>query len=374
MSGERRFEALALRAFLHAVVRAMGADEDVAAEVADHLVAANLSGHDSHGAMRILQYAAQADAGDLVPSARPAVIRENLSTALIDGRRGFGLFSVAYAMDWAIERASRVGIGTVAVRHSTHAGRLGHYANRAAERGMIGFVTVGAAGPGVGGVKLHGARSHFFGANPYAFGIPAAGRSPVVFDGSTAMIPEGKVRLARASGRTVPPGTLVDRRGEPTVDPNAFYDGGYLLPLGGDVAGHKGFGFALVSALLGGLATIDDPDPTLTGAALHVEEAHDDDPRGRVSGVFLFALDPGCFGSSRRYEEQVAETLDAAKRMPTLPGVDEVGIPGERSLRSRRAREAEGIVLPEATCRGLRDLGERYGVALESHPRAVAEP
>jgi len=39
----------ALRSLTHLVARRMGSEEAEAAQVADHLVRANLAGHDSHG-------------------------------------------------------------------------------------------------------------------------------------------------------------------------------------------------------------------------------------------------------------------------------------------------------------------------------------
>ena len=120
---------------------------DIAVEVARHMVRANLSGHDSHGVIRVKQYVAEIEAGDMVPDARPAVLRETDATGLIDARRGCGLYTTAWTLDWAMERASRHGVAVAAIRHSTHTGRMGEYAERAAERGLMALMTVGAAGP-----------------------------------------------------------------------------------------------------------------------------------------------------------------------------------------------------------------------------------
>src|SRR5690349_23248535 len=78
---------------------AAGAPEDIAAVTAQHLVKANLSGHDSHGVIRIPAYLRQIDAGGLHPSARPEVVQEWPGTAVIDAKRTFGQFAAAFAMD-----------------------------------------------------------------------------------------------------------------------------------------------------------------------------------------------------------------------------------------------------------------------------------
>ncbi len=350
-----------LERYAQQLFRAVGADDDVAGEVARHLVRSNLSGHDSHGVIRIPQYMRQIDSGVYVPSARPEVVRENSVAALIDAHRGFGQFSTAFAMDWAMRRARQVGMAAAAVRHSTHIGRLGEYTERAGEAGLIAILTAGAGGPGVGGMMLYGAKGRFFGANPWSIGIPALDRPPMMFDGSTSTVAEGKVRVARAKQAQLPPGCIVNREGRPSTDPNDFYAGGALTPLGGEVAAHKGYGLAFASVLLGGLAMIHDPDYTLIGASV-VQETPD--KRGIVAGVFLVVVDPGMFGEADQYRAMVSEMLAAAKRMPPAEGGSEVLVPGEPEIRTRAQRSHEGILLPEATWNDLRMVGERFGVSL----------
>jgi LDH2 family malate/lactate/ureidoglycolate dehydrogenase len=351
----------ALERFSAEVFRSVGADADIAAEVARHLVRSNLSGHDSHGVIRIPQYIEQIDRGEYVPSARPEIVLETPVASLIDAHRGFGHYSTAFALDWAARQARRHGIAAAAVRHSMHIGRLGEYTERAGELGLIAIVTVGAGGPGVGGMLLHGGRGRFFGANPWSIGIPGLVGPPMIFDGSTSTVAEGKVRVARSKGAALPPGCIVDREGRPTTDPNDFYAGGALTPLGGEVAGHKGYGLAFASVLLGALAMIDDPDPTLIGASV-VQETPD--RRGILAGVFLAVIDPACFGDAGHYRAMVSEMLAAAKRMPPAPGSPEVLVPGEPEVRTRGQRSREGIGLPETTWQELARVGERFRIPL----------
>ena len=358
-----------LEDFMGRVCQAMGADLDVAGEVARHLVEANLSGHDSHGVIRVAQYLAQAEKGDLIPAARPAIIRETETTALIDARRGFGQFSTAFALDWALKRAERFGVAVATVRHSMHIGRLGHYTERAGEQGYICVLTVGAAGLGVGGLALYGSRRRFFGANPWSIAVPVQDCPPIMFDGSTSMIAEGKVRVARAKGVPLPPGCIIDKDGQPSTNAEDFYAGGALLPLGGEVAAHKGFGLCLTSALLGGLAMIDDPNPTMIGASFTPDAT---ESRGRIAGVFLVAINPGWFGDGAHYRAMVRETVDAARRVPPAGGFTEILMPGEPEVRTRARREREGISLPDATWQDLVKAGARFGIPLPNEPPAEA--
>lgn len=343
-----------LERFVGRVCLALGADEDIAAEVAHHLVRANLSGHDSHGVLRLPMYVAQVDRGELLPAARPAVVRETAVAAVIDAGRGFGQFTTIVALEWAIARARRHGLAATAIRHSTHIGRLGEYTERAAAEGLVAIVTYGATGPNAGGVVPHGGRERRMGTNPWSFGVPAGDHPAMIFDAATSTIAEGKVRVALAKGAPLPPGAIVDREGQPSLDPADFYAGGALLPLGGATGGHKGYGLALASALIGGLAAIDDAAPGRQART-----------PGRVSGVFLLAIDPAAFGDRASYAAMVGEALAVAEQTPPAPGVEEVLVPGEPEVRMREARGRNGIVLPEATWQELRQIAERYSLPLD---------
>jgi uncharacterized oxidoreductase len=329
-----------LRDFANDVLLALGAPADVAAEVATHLVRANLSGHDVHGVGQLRLAAARVESGELVPGARPAVVRETPAAALLDGGRGFGQHSTAVALDWCVEHARTCGVAAAAVRHSCDVGRIAEYAERAAEAGLLAIVTVGAAGQGAGETMLHGGRARFFGPNPWAFAAPGQRRS-FAFDASATTVGEAQVRLARARREPLPPDCILDPFGRPSTDPDDFYAGGGLAALGGAVAGMKGLGLALASALFSGLAADDGP-----------------------AGVFVEAIDPAAFGDPAAYRERVDGVLAAAKSARPGAGRSEVVLPGELEARLRRERAGGGIRLPETTWTDLAALSERFGVQL----------
>jgi uncharacterized oxidoreductase len=336
----------------------MGAPEDIAREVAHHLVRSNLSGHDSHGVIRIPQYFNQIQEGVLVPDARPAIVRETEVSALVDARRGFGHYSTAFALGWAMDRAPRHGLAVAAIRHSGHIGRVGEYTERAIERGLLAMTTVGASGPGVGGMVLFGGTRRFFGANPWSLGVPGTAHR-FMFDGSSSTVAEGKVRVARAEHTELPADCIQDRNGNPTRDPEAFYAGGALVPLGGQVAGHKGYGLAMGSALFGALAMIADADPTLIGAS--TVDRSNDGSRGRLGGVWMLLVDPGAFGEPEAFRKLVEENLVAALEVPAAAGRGRVELPGDFELRNRNSR-LEGIDLADVTWAEIRHIGEQLGV------------
>src|SRR5687767_2088944 len=227
------------------IFTAAGTPEDLAKHVAQHLVKANLSGHDSHGVIRIPAYVTQIKSGRLAADGRPEVIEQGASSAVVDGTCGFGQVAASFAMDVAIKKASETGMGGVAVRRCNHIGRLGHYSEEAASRGFIAFVSYGSAGPSSGHSAPFGGAQRHFGTNPISFGIPSKETTPVVVDFATTVVAEGKLQVARAKHAPLPPGCIVDKDGQPSTDAEDFYAGGMILPMGG----HKGYALSLVTAL-----------------------------------------------------------------------------------------------------------------------------
>jgi uncharacterized oxidoreductase len=164
--------------------------------------------------------------------------------------------------------------------------------------------------------------------------------------------------VARSKGAPVPAGAIVDSDGEPSLDPADYYDGGAMLPLGGAIAGHKGYGLALASALIGGLAMVDDEEASTAGTASTPKSP------GWLAGAFVIAIDPEWFGGAERYRTAVAGALAGLRRQPAAEGVAEVLIPGDPERRSRALREREGIPIPDPVWSDLLEVADRYGVAV----------
>jgi hydroxycarboxylate dehydrogenase B len=347
-----------LVAFAAAVLRAIGADPEIAAEVARHLVGANLAGHDSHGVFRLIQYANQVEAGELVPDARPELRKEGPTLALFDARRGFGQWSTRKALEWSMTRAREHGVAAATIRHSMHAGRLGDYVELACEQRLAAILCLGMAGPGSGRVAPFGAGGSFMGTNPWAIGVPATDRPPLVADFATSAVAEGKIRLYRANQVPVPPGLLLAPDGTPSTTADDLYRGGALLPLGGDLAGHKGSGLGLAAAMLGALCMIDDPDPTPAGTM----SARPEPPW--AAGVLMVVLDPDWFGGAERYARMVGEVLNGVGAAAPGAGFERVLAPGEPEARSRERRSREGIPISAAVWDQLADLAGQLNVPL----------
>jgi LDH2 family malate/lactate/ureidoglycolate dehydrogenase len=360
MAEYRTVASAALEDFTRRVFERLGTPGDVAGEVAAHLVRANLAGHDSHGVIRIPQYAMQIEQGAIKPAAQPQVVRERGAALLVDAAQGFGHFATNFALERAIEKARELGVAAAAVRGANHIGRLGDYAESAARRGFIAELTVGAAGPGVGASAPFGGTKRFLGTNPWAIGIPNGAGNPVLIDFATTVVAEGKVRVARSKHEPLPPGCIVDKAGMPSTNPEDFYAGGSLLPFGG----HKGYGLSLAAALLGGLAAIDEGnDPGMGGTPRTAGEGAGE----RLGGVLVAVIDPGAFGDATDYADAVGRVTGAARRVPPGPGAREVLLPGDPEARNRAERERAGVALPVDTWDAIAQVAGKAGVEMPAY-------
>lgn len=322
---------------------AAGAPDDIAEKVSQSLVGAMLAGHDSHGVIRVPAYVQQIRAGRLAPAARPSVIRETATTAVVSGNWGFGQIAAFYATDLAIRKARDSQTATVGVVQCNHVGRLGEYSEIVAGAGLVAMSTVGGFA-GSGAVAPFGGVGRALGTNPISFGIPTHEHPSLIVDFATSMVAEGKLQVARAKHEPIPEGWILDKEGRPTTNAEDFYTGGVLLPFGG----HKGYALSLVAEILGG---------SLAGV-----EAYRDDRFG--AGFFIWVLDPSAFRPAEDFDASVDRLLDKVKAVPPAPGFAEVLAPGEPEVRSRARRAIDGVPIAEDTWEGLRATAKELGTEI----------
>jgi LDH2 family malate/lactate/ureidoglycolate dehydrogenase len=323
---------------------AAGATEDIARTVAGHLVTANLSGHDSHGVIRIPSYVHQIRTGHLDPKARAAVIRETPTTALVSGNWAFGQVAAADGTRVAIEKARSAHVGIVSIVQCNHIGRLGEYVEMAVAEGMIGMAMVGGL-RGLGRCAApYGGMKGALSTNPFACGIPASDGRPIIVDFATTIVAEGKLQVLRAKKEPVPLGWIRDRAGNPSTNVEDFYGGGTLALFGA----HKGYGLALVTEVFSGI---------LGGIELYQQD--------RISaGTFILVFDPSVFRPLADIAGDVSALGDEMRVVPPAPGFTEVLVPGDPERRSRARREVEGIPLPDDTWERLRQTARELGVGV----------
>lgn len=345
-----RIAATALRDFVASAFRAAGSAEGEARAVADHLVDANLAGHDSHGVIRVSKYLDWQARGLVLANRHALVVRETPCHAVVDGQFGYGQVIGREAMDVAIDKAHRFGVCVLAIRNAGHLGRIGAWAEHAVRAGLASIHFVNTSGFGLL-VAPFGGSDRRLSANPIAAGAPGPNGVPVILDVSTSAIAEGKIQVALNEGKALPECAVVDAHGRPTHDPATFYGppAGALLPMGG----HKGFGLSIFCEILAGALS--------GGQTTHPENAT---AHRLVNNMLSVVLDPAAFCGEHAFANEITRMAAWVKASPPAARGGEVLLPGELERRTRVERERDGVPLDAATRRQIVESVRRLGVAV----------
>lgn len=346
-----RISASALKSFAQQLLSATGASSEEAEIVADSLVGANLRGFDSHGVMRIPQYVAAIQARDIRPGQRLTIVSETPVLTVCDGGWGFGQVLAREVTARLILQANEVGVACGTLRHSSHIGRLGEYAEAAAEAGLLSLIFANTHGGAQRVAPVGGTRPRL-GTNPLCLGSPGGKDGPFVLDFGTSATAEGKVRVAKIAGRPVPEGWLLDADGEPTTDPNVIYDDppGTILPAGGAQA-YKGFGLALMIELF---------CSGLSGAP--AASANPSGPKGNA--VFFLFVSPA---HTAGLEHLQAEAMALEKYLREVPRKDEsitITLPGDPERNELTRRRESGLEFDDGNWNALVKLAGSLHVAV----------
>jgi LDH2 family malate/lactate/ureidoglycolate dehydrogenase len=331
-----------LRRVTQAIIAAAGTPPEAAQAVCESLIEANLRGHDSHGVIRLPQYINLVRYESVHPQAAPQIIAQQQATAQIDGCFGWGQPAARLATHTAIALAASYGIGAVTIVNCNHIGRVGEYVEMIAQAGMIGIALCNA-GPAV---APYGGYQRVMGTNPFAWAAPSgAGQPPIVLDFATSGVAEGKLRVARSKGDSIPEGLVVDSTGRPSLDPADFYAGGALQTFGL----HKGSGMSVMIELLArGLCGVDPTQSHPIGQ---------NGPLILALNIPFLAPEAQFFGAAERLRAQISGSSP-------ITGFGEVLLPGDPELRARRHRLEEGIPIPQTTWDDILALAAEWNVAI----------
>lgn len=332
-----------LLAFSTRILEASDCTTTAARRVAEQLVEANLTGHDSHGVVRLTEYCRHIAEGRVNLTAAPEIVQETNNSALIDGHVHWGPVVLDFAVDLALQKARAHGIAAVSVRRAHHVGRVGTYTTAIAEDGFLGIAFCDVQG--ASRVAPWGSFERRLGTNPISIAVPTRG-TPILVDFATSAVAEGKVRLAKIAGQSVPPGWVVGSDGRPSTDPNDAYESGAMAPLGLD-QGHKGYALSTAMNLLGGV---------LSGAGWAQQADH------YGNSLLLIVVDPTLFGPPEDFLERVSSYVEYIKSAAPGKGVSEIWMPGDKEEHSRRDRMSNGIPISDSVWNELCQLAERLKV------------
>ena len=99
-----------------------GFSEKEADIIQDVLLTSDLFGIQSHGMQRMVRYHKGITNGLIKIDAKPEIVKETPISAVIDGHDGMGQLLGHKAMEMAIEKAKKSGVGIVSVRNSNVCG------------------------------------------------------------------------------------------------------------------------------------------------------------------------------------------------------------------------------------------------------------
>ena len=350
-----RFSPDALNSLATLIVTRMGSSAEEADEVADHLVRANLAGHDSHGVGMIPGYVRILQAGLLVPNQTLKVVTDFGAVLVLDAQRGFGQRMAAEAVRRAIARARELGACALALRNSAHIGRIGTYGELAAREGMAFTAYVN--------VTDHedwqapwGCRDARVGTNPFCAAVPGEDGPGMLLDMATTTIAFGKARVARNKGMQVVEGALIDQDGNPTTDPAGLVDRheGALLAFGR----HKGSGLAVMCEVMAG---------AMAGGQRTTQERRG----GVVNSMFATLVDASRLGDPAALKRDVASVGAHVKSSRLAPGFDEILVPGEPERRSAEGRRRDGIEVDPTTWQHITEAAAQVGVGEAEFAAAI---
>jgi L-2-hydroxycarboxylate dehydrogenase (NAD+) len=343
----RTVPAEALAAFITRAFEAVDMPGADARKVALLMAEADVIGSEGHGVFRLPAYVKRIRAGgiNLRPDIR--VERERAAMAVLNGDNAMGHLVMSAAAELAIAKAASAGVGWVGVHHSNHAGPAALYAKMPLAHDMIGlYVAVGNANhlPPWGGTEM------LLSTNPVAIAVPAKERPPIVLDMATTVAAYGKVKVKAQRGEEMPIGWMIDRDGQPLTDSSRAAEG-FLLPIGGP----KGYGLGLMFGILAGV---------LNGAAFGrgVIDFNADFVTPTNTGQFVLALDVAAFMDVDAFKAEVDDAWATMKSSPTLPGFDEIRLPGERSGRVAETRRKEGVPLHPELDQALATLAAELAI------------
>ena len=282
----------------------------------------------------------------MTASGQPETIRDTGPTIVWDGQYLPGLWLMDQALMLGFERLAEHGVVTFSMRRSHHIGCLAALAKQAADRGY--YVMIASSGPHTKFVAPFGAKEGLFSPNPFAFGFPTTD-FPVLIDTCASLTTVSMTREKAAAGERFDLPYLLDSSGRPTRDPTVMEgeERGTLMLLGGEDAGHKGFGLALmVEALTQGLSGFGRRDaPTRWGAS-----------------VYMQLIDPEAFAGRDAFLRQMDFLADRCHANAPVDPLRPVRLPGEQAARNIERHSIEGIAITDRTAAALRDWAARLGI------------
>jgi len=354
-----------LKEFIKDIFINLEVPEGHAEIIADVLISSDLRGIDSHGIQRCKMYYDRIKKGIYNPKTSIKIIRDDKTTAVLDGGCGMGHVIAYLAMRLAIDKAKKYGLGAVAVRNSSHFGIAGYYSLMAIKEGMIGFVTTNTrpAVPPTFGIEP------MLGTNPLTYGAPTDEDFPFLLDCATSIIQRGKVEVYNRLHKPLPSGVIISNNGNSKTDPNIILNklldrSAALLPLGGegeDTSGYKGYGYATFAEILS--SALQD------GVYLKDTAGVEENGQTRLKvGHFFLAINIRNFIPLDRFKEITGNIMRELRNSKKAPGKEEIYTAGEKEHNNEKERRKNGIPINKSLQKDIKIMQKELGLDKYNFP------
>ncbi len=327
------------------ILQSLGESPENAAIVAAAMVRADLRGVTTHGTYLLEVIKMRQEGGQIRLPTQVTLVSDSDATALLDGGDGIGMVAADKALDIAMEKAQRFGIGMTLIRNTNNVGTLATYTQKAADQGMIAFMCGNAASC----MAPWGGSEAFVGTSPVSVAIPSA--TTFNADMALTVVARGKIRKANRNGEAIPDNWATDSEGNATTNPAAALKG-TLLPIGGA----KGAGLALAVDIVSGLLSG-------SGYGQNIKSFHVLDGPTRV-GACIIVIDPARFMPRDLFQSTLTSYIAAAKAVKKIPGVEEILMPGEIEQRKEDSSRVNGIKLDDSQAEKMQATLQAIGSTL----------
>ncbi|MBN8199869.1 MULTISPECIES: Ldh family oxidoreductase [Bacillaceae] len=330
-----------LQKFVQDAFIKVGLNNENSRLVSEVLIDADLRGVHSHGVQNLPRWARGFLKGHLQKEVKYEDMDKGPIT-VIDGQGSLGVLASDIAMNAAIKRAEKYGIGIVGVKNSSHFGPAAYYTRKALHHHQIGFCTTN--GPAV--MAPWGGKEALLSNNPFSYAIPAGDEPPIVLDMACSVSARGRIRMMARENESLPEGWAITKDGEPTTDPREAVEG-TVLPFGG----YKGYGIAVINEIL---------SAALTGALFSFEvggiskgpaesELQNHEQAAWGCGHVFGAININRFGNGENFQSRVAYLSRTLRGSPKAKGHERIYLPGEIEAELKKKREVDGIPLKQTT-------------------------
>ncbi len=322
--------------------------------ITDVLIMSDKFGIESHGMQRLVRYHKGIEKGTIVVDAKPEVVKETATTAVIDAHDAMGQLAGHKAMQLAIKKAKRSGVGIVSVRNSNHFGIAGYYAKMASDAGLLGMAFTNSEAimvPTFGKLAM-------LGSNPIAIAMPAEPYD-FFFDASTTVVTRGKLEMYNKAGKPLPEGWALNKDGKASSDaPDVLSNivaknGGGIMPLGGNtevLGSHKGYGYGMICEIFSSILSM----------GMTSNYTMQNGKSGICHG--FIAINPANFGDADAIREHLSAYLRDLRESPKAEGAERIYTHGEKEVEATARILAEGAPVNVNTLREMVEFANFVGI------------